>query len=427
VIKKINLHVEGMTCRNCEKRIESAVAMNQGIVRASASFKKSTVEIEYDDRKLEIGTILNIIEKLGYGIGTKPRKSISMVIGLVVLLFAGYYLINNTVGFNFIPEVSEKMGYGLIFVVGLLTSIHCIAMCGGIALSQSVRKQIHKINFVPAILYNIGRIVSYTAIGGVVGGIGGIITPTGQFKGVVAVIAGIFMFFMGLKMLNIIVLANWFKLELPKLNLIKKTNPLTSPFVIGLLNGFMPCGPLQTMQLYALGTGSVLNGALSMFFFSLGTVPLMLGFGIITSFISGKSGRNIMKASGVLVMILGIIMLNRGLALSGMDLETSIVKNIEEKTVKTEIEDGKQIIDLTIGANEYTPSINVVKVGVPIKIKLNVESLNRCNNPILIPAYGIEVDMLKQSNIIEFTPEKEGPIKITCWMGMITTNIVASN
>jgi len=56
----------------------------------------------------------------------------------------------------------------------------------------------------------------------------------------------------------------------------------------GLLNGFMPCGPLQAMQLYALGTGSFIAGATSMFMFSLGTVPLMFGLGAISSIAGGK-------------------------------------------------------------------------------------------------------------------------------------------
>ena len=85
-----------------------------------------------------------------------------------------------------------------------------------------------------------------------------------------------------------------------------------------MLNGLMPCGPLQTMQLYALGTGSAVSGALSMFLFSLGTVPLMLVFGAISGFLSKGYTKQILKFSGFLVIILGVIMGNRGLALAGV-------------------------------------------------------------------------------------------------------------
>ena len=90
-----------------------------------------------------------------------------------------------------------------------------------------------------------------------------------------------------------------------------------SPFVIGMLNGLMPCGPLQTMQLYALGTGSAIGGALSMFVFSLGTVPIMLAFGSITGFLGKNSTKTLLKSCGIFVVILGLLMGSRGLALSG--------------------------------------------------------------------------------------------------------------
>ena len=89
---------------------------------------------------------------------------------------------------------------------------------------------------------------------------------------------------------------------------------------MGLLNGLMPCGPLQTMQVYALGTGSFLAGALSMFLFSLGTVPLLLGFGAISAFLSARFNRRMLKASGVLVMALGLVMFTRGMSLFGVAL-----------------------------------------------------------------------------------------------------------
>jgi sulfite exporter TauE/SafE len=71
------------------------------------------------------------------------------------------------------------------------------------------------------------------------------------------------------------------------------------------------------MQIYALGTGSFVTGAMSMFLFSLGTVPLMFGFGALSSLLSSKFTHKMIKVSSVLVMILGIIMFNRGLSLSG--------------------------------------------------------------------------------------------------------------
>ncbi|WP_300304686.1 urease accessory protein UreH domain-containing protein [Anaerosolibacter sp.] len=427
-MKKLTLFIDGMTCGNCEMRIEKALQKLDGVHHVKASFNQSRVEVLYDENLVDERKFQLSIEALGYGVMKEKKSSLKQMMPLLLLLFAGFYFIQNTIGFNFIPEVSEGMGYGLIFMVGLLTSIHCVAMCGGIALSQSVGEANGGSRFTPSLLYNAGRIASYTIIGGIVGGIGAVVTPSGQFKGIIAIGAGVFMFLLGLKMLNILHFPNWLGLRMPKISFgkIGTSNPLR-PFFVGLMNGLMPCGPLQTMQLYALGTGSVVKGALSMFFFSAGTVPLLFIFGAITSAISSKSGRTMMKASAVLVMVLGLVMLNRGMALSGMALDLGLTKSTVTEIPEIKMEDGKQVINMTVTAGAYTLDNPVVQVGVPVKIKLDVQSINGCNNPIVIPEYNVEADLMEENPVIEFTPTKEGKIRISCWMGMITSQLTAVN
>ena len=88
----------------------------------------------------------------------------------------------------------------------------------------------------------------------------------------------------------------------------------SGPLVIGLLNGLMPCGALQSMQIYALGTGSLVSGALSMLFFCVGTVPLMFGFGTVSSALSESFASKMMKIGAIVVMIMGLIMLMSGIS-----------------------------------------------------------------------------------------------------------------
>lgn len=135
-----------------------------------------------------------------------------------------------------------------------------------------------------ALLYNGGRIISYTILGGIVGALGSVLSLSISVKAGIQIFAGVFMIIMGLNMSGFSIFRR-FNLRLPWSACSIKKKPKT-PFLIGVLNGLMPCGPLQTMQLYALGTGSAFNGALSMFLFSLGTVPLMLTFGALSGFIS---------------------------------------------------------------------------------------------------------------------------------------------
>ncbi len=124
------------------------------------------------------------------------------------------------------------------------------------------------------ILYNLGRLISYTLLGGVVGLIGNVNSIISK---IIVILAATFMFLMSLNMLGII--------KLTKIRFLKyKTNTRNS-FVIGLLNGFMPCGTLQSMQMVALSTKSFFKGAFSMFCFCSGTIPLMLLAGVILNLV----------------------------------------------------------------------------------------------------------------------------------------------
>jgi len=282
------------------------------------------------------------------------------------------------------------MGYGVLFLVGLLTSLHCIAMCGGINISQCVsytsKGKDNKLK--PSILYNMGRVISYTIIGGIAGGLGSVVNFSGTAKGFVSIFAGSFMIIMGINMLNIFPGLKKLNIRMPKFfgNKIYNNGNKSGPFYIGLLNGLMPCGPLQSMQLYALGTGSVVNGALSMFFFSIGTVPLMFGLGAFSSLISNKLSHKIMKISAALVMVLGVIMLNRGLSLSGIAVPNS---SVSASNISV-IEDNIQTITTRMESGRYTPI--TVQKGVPVRWTIIAEEddLNGCNNPVTIPKYNIQ-------------------------------------
>ncbi|MGB4440005.1 MAG: sulfite exporter TauE/SafE family protein, partial [Sedimentibacter sp.] len=201
------------------------------------------------------------------------------------------------------------------------------------------------------------------------------------------------------------------------------------PFIVGLLNGFMPCGPLQAMQLYALGTGSFITGALSMLLFSLGTVPIMFAFGAFSSILSSKFTKQMMKISAILVIILGVVMGNRGFSLAGINIADAVLSpfgiNLAQngKVANAVIKDGYQTVTTKLESGRYQP-INVY-AGVPLKWTIVAEegTLNGCNNEIIIPAYGKQQKLELGESIIEFTPTQSGTITYTCWMGMISSTI----
>ncbi len=441
---KIELKIEGMTCSSCELRIENALKKLEGITEVKAEYSKSKAHVTYDADVVGLQDIINVVAKAGYTASEqnksvnaeavrKPeaaqsKEDINQLVGIGIILLALYVIIKNTIGFNFIPEVNQSMGYGILFVVGLLTSLHCIAMCGGINLAQCVSYKHSdasgKGNLKPSFLYNSGRVVSYTVIGGIVGGIGSVVSFSGGAKGIVAIIAGLFMVIMGINMLNIFPWLKRFNPRMPKIfgNKIYNNNGKNGPFYVGLLNGLMPCGPLQAMQLYALGTGSIATGALSMFLFSIGTVPLMFGFGAISSMLGKKFTGKLMKVSAMLVMILGFIMMGRGLSLSGVNA-TAIVGESSVKGNVAIVENGIQVVSIDLKSNSYAPI--VVQKGIPVRFIINAEdeNINGCNNAIIIPKFNIQKALEPGENVIEFTPDETGTIPYSCWMGMIRSSI----
>lgn len=433
------LKVDNMTCASCESRIVKALKRLEGVQKASASYNTGNVNVVYDKQKVSLTRLEEAIENLGYtvarpGASAGGLKKLPQAVGLGVLLLALYMLLNHfgfLDYFNMFPEAEAGMGYGMLFVIGLMTSVHCVAMCGGINLSQCVPVSAQGAgdkgaNLRPSLLYNLGRVISYTLIGGIVGAIGQVVSFSGGAKGVVQLAAGVFMVIMGLNMLNLFPWLRRLNPRMPKLfarRISGEKARSNSPLYVGLLNGLMPCGPLQAMQLYALSTGSPVQGALSMLLFSLGTVPLMFGLGALSSLLSKRFMGRMMTVSAVLVVLMGAVMFTNGMSLSGM-AAPSLTQTPQVVQPDIQMEAGVQAITTQLARNRYEPI--TVKVGVPVKWTIHAEpgTVNGCNNRIIIPAYdSLEKKLEVGDNVIEFTPAETGVFPFSCWMGMIRSTI----
>lgn len=421
-IKKEKIKVYDMTCTSCEARVEKAVLNTEGVITVKASFSGQYAEIEYDDEVCGFEKIEEAINNSGYST-KKPNdyKFYGMVIIVAAIIMIGF----NTYGFD-MESMLSNASYVVLFIVGVLTSIHCVGMCGGIMLSQTVgNESATKFEAMkPALLYNAGRVISYTILGGAIGAVGSVFSLSFKLKAAVQIIAGIFMIMMGLNMSGF-GLFRKIQIKMPK-SFCKFKNKEGSPFVVGLLNGFMPCGPLQTMQVFALGTGSAVKGALAMFAFSLGTVPLMLTFGALSGLLSKGYTKKILKLSGVMIIVLGLIMGNRGFSILGINISSVNALAISKNEVKEEnpniakavLQGGVQVITMDVDRKGFTPNSFYVQKGIPVKWIINGNEINTCNNAIIVPSLGREMKVQKGENILEFTPEDKD-MYFSCWMGMI--------
>lgn len=488
-----------MTCVNCQNKIEQKLRNTAGITAVSVSYTKGIADITYDTDIISLRDITTVIERLDYEVLPEQageRQDTGRVICMLVIIVCLYILLQRFGILNLlVPSrlADSKMGYGMLFAVGLITSVHCIAMCGGINLSQCVPQGCADAGrsgmaatLMPAFLYNLGRVISYTVIGFLLGLAGFLIGGGGQvglptlLQGILKLIAGAFMVVMGINMLG---LFPWLRTLTPRLpgflaaKLGTQKAKAGRPLAVGLLNGLMPCGPLQAMQIVALASGDPFAGALSMFLFSLGTVPLMLGLGSIVAALGKRFTQAVMQAGAVLVAVLGLAMLSQGGSLSGLLQPDQLLLLImvlcilgvaatlpafqrhrkagliaaacaaavlcvswghwggafhtsaeaADGTSAPEVVDGVQIVTSTLSSGGY-PNITV-QAGTPVRwvIDAPAGSINGCNYKMLLREYGIEHTFQEGENIIEFTPAEAGTYQYSCWMGMIHGNIFVTD
>ncbi|MDR1470547.1 MAG: sulfite exporter TauE/SafE family protein [Spirochaetaceae bacterium] len=544
--------IEGMTCPACETRIGKALSNTPGVTAADVDYVRGTARVTFDPALTNEAALTAVIEQLDYHVrtgggntGAVPADysfyraaTLLAVIVALYLLIRQFGLLNLAAAFPLAETApSGGTGYAALFLLGFVTSVHCIAMCGGINLSQCIPlrgidngkwkmendksetravSKTHHFPFpiihfpfsilhfpfaqrastplrgidngkwkmendksetratsktdhfpfpiihfpfsiihfpfaqraYPALLYNGGRVISYTVVGGVVGALGSVVSFSGFMKGIVQLIAGLFMIVMGVNMLGIFPQLRKFTPRLPR-PLAAKVEALrqkgTGPLYVGLLNGLMPCGPLQAMQLYALSTGSPVKGALSMLAFALGTFPLTAFFGAVSSFLTGRFTKRLVTVAACAIAVMGLAMFGYGWTLSGftfspLDLLVgspggTVSQNAASAVPSAgnggnastgtlpDVQNGYQIVASVLQPGRY-PAITV-QAGIPVKWTITAPqgSVNGCNNRMFIREYGIEHRFKTGENLVEFTPERTGRFSYTCWMGMIRSSI----
>ena len=470
MVKKI-FKVGGMSCNSCSDRIENALKDKEGVEKVEVSFSREEAVVEYDSDKISENRIKAVISEEGYECcdnkveenknnnnshevvlekvvkkevekETIPNKNSSDMIGwiimvasFVLLFFIIYYFFISSLNLE-VPELGEQTSLILLFLVGVLTGFHCIAMCGAFVVSYTTKNAIqgHK-SYMQHFIYGGSKVLSYAVIGGIFGLIGGVIAFSVGVRGWIAIFAGVFMVFYSLSMFGF----KWFrKFQLNPKFLTKAAGKAShdakgaysAPLITGLLSGlFIACGPLQAMYLYAMGTGSFFKGFTSLAAFGLGTLPVMIGFGSFATVISHKATKRILKFSAILVLILGLIMLNRGLTVIGSDFTYDSIKEsiIKPRVGQVIMREGYQEVYMNVDRYGWKPNSFVLKNGVPVKWNINVKDLTSCNNEIIVKDYGLDIKLKKGLNVVEFTPDKTGTVRWSCWMGMIPGSFVVTN
>ena len=220
-------------------------------------------------------------------------------------------------------------------ILGLLGSLHCIGMCGPIAFllpldrSNKVKKAFQLFS------YHLGRLTTYAFLGFVFGFLGRSLYLFGLQQRV-SIVVGVIMI-VSVLFPKKYSASKWFTPMYQVVAKVKsvigfnlKNKSASSFFVIGLLNGLLPCGLVYMAIFGAIGTGQILEGSLYMFTFGLGTIPLMTSVIYLGNYLSQPIKQRVLKLIPVFVIIVGLLFILRGLGLG-----IPYISPAESVTVKT--------------------------------------------------------------------------------------------
>jgi sulfite exporter TauE/SafE len=271
------------------------------------------------------------------------------------------------------------------------------------------------------LFFNLGRVLGFAFFGAAIGFLGSALQPSAKTLGILTIVVGLVMVLLGLKLIEIFPILEKVNITLPKflsrLFGIKKENKEyshTGAFFGGVFTFFLPCGFTQAMQLYAVSTGSFMQGALIMSLFALGTAPGLLSIGGLSSSLKGSKAKLFFAAAGLAVIFLGIFNIsNASRIVFSEEIE---VKSQPESFSK--YEDSVQEVRMTQGWSGYEPNIFTVKKGKTVKWIVNSTTSYTCASYLRLPAYNIKQNLVAGENIIEFTPTQTGEVEFFCSMGM---------
>jgi sulfite exporter TauE/SafE len=216
----------------------------------------------------------------------------------------------------------------MAFVTGLLGTGHCIGMCGGLVSALSLSEAGRQGGWFFHLLYNLGRISTYTFIGAVVGWLGSALAYTDRFKMVTRSLligSDVFVILVGLGTAGLFAWLNVSKLDFPgpmkamtvAVVGLRRLPPAISALPLGLLFGFIPCGYLYAVAITAAQSASVATGALMLFAFGLGTAPSLLLFGSAAHWLSGRARTWMLRIAGLVVAGMGVINLTKHMRMMG--------------------------------------------------------------------------------------------------------------
>lgn len=325
-LKDCEFYVDGMSCTSCEITIEKALSKHNIVneVKATLDYKKVTLTLKDSTNSnmdiSQLQTELNeLLKDTGYILNTtqenkKQLKTKELVSAFVIatVISAAFVLLQKLGIVNILS--ADTITLPFIFLIGIVASLStCMAVVGGLvlSLSSSYAKATGKNKAAPLVKFHLARIIGFFILGGLMGLLGTAFTLSTTTTFIINLLLFFVMIILGINLLDTFDFTKRLQIRMPKA-LTKKTifneeTKYLTPVLLGISTFFLPCGFTQSMQFYALTTGSFLEGALTMVVFSLGTLPVLALISIASvKLAKGIQSGLFFKTSGFIVLFFAI-------------------------------------------------------------------------------------------------------------------------
>ena len=206
------------------------------------------------------------------------------------------------------------------FTLGLFGSLHCLGMCGPIAMTLPLTNKEKRSVFKQSLIYNLGRVSSYTFLGLIMGLLGWGVYIAGYQKslsvilGAVLILASFFTVSLESQLFRIGFINKVFEKIKSTMSTLMYVNANSNAYKIGLVNGVLPCGMVYIALAGALTSGGLIEGAVYMTLFGLGTLPMMMGIMLFSNF-NKNFILKFRKWIPLIMFLFGLLLIKRGLAL----------------------------------------------------------------------------------------------------------------
>lgn len=435
------IRISGMTCGSCEVLLERKLKTIPGIKNADVDHKTGIARITADANHLPSEEhIASIIQQAGYSLiddeapalsSTTPTQRKWMEIGgSLIVIFAIYKLFLAFDLLSIAPSTSGALSFGGIFLIGLVAGTSsCLAVTGGLLLALAAKhNELHQAEtswkkFRLLLHFNFGRLVSYFVLGGLVGMLGQSVTLSTKMSGYMNIAVAFIMLYLALTILQIVPKGS-FPIRPPKkfshwIHDLSESDHPAAPFALGSFTFFLPCGFTQSLQLVALASGNFLTGGIVMFVFALGTLPSLIGISAISSTAKGAFSRIFLHFSGTFVLILAVLNLQSGFALTGIDFSQVFARGNPNGSAAPAPTGSVQEIAMKVTRNGYEPRSFTIKAGVPVRWTIDGAGAQGCTSVLVVPSLNIFTPLTTGTNVIDFTAPNRGKLAFSCSMGMV--------